>query len=518
LPVLPFVKMHGIGNDYVYLDAVGDPSLVERPDLPGLARAIADRHTGVGSDGLILVCLPTAAGLAEGAHVRMRMFNADGSEGVMCGNGVRCVAKFARDRLGYAESPLRVETGRGVLAITTTPGADGRVESATVDMGEPILRAAAMPIDAAELQRSMPLAGGSAEGLPADTMEWSPPTGGLWLGPRNAANIADTWPTFVSMGNPHAVIEMGLLKHGDDGSDAAAAAREKGPVIEKHAAFPQGINVHFVKWVNPGWLKVWTWERGSGLTQACGTGACAVVVALALQGKVDREVRVDLPGGTLKIRWDSATNHVFMTGPAADVCTGQWPLGSGAPLASIPTLTTERLVLRPLRHSDATAVAALAGDRRISDTTLTVPHPYELHHATGWISTHALGHNAGLSTVWGVFVRTPSGEGPLVGAIGIVYSRHNTAEVGYWMGVPFWNRGYTSEAAGAVLRYGFGQRTPPLQRIDAHHFLGNDASGKVMERIGMTREGTSHAAASKKGVALDVARYAITRQQWESSQ
>ncbi|MBY0309148.1 MAG: hypothetical protein K2Q09_10440, partial [Phycisphaerales bacterium] len=144
--MLPFVKMHGAGNDYVYLDAVADPALADRDDLPGLARAIGNRHTGVGSDGLILVCLPTQAGRADGAHARMRMFNADGSEGAMCGNGVRCVAKFAHDRLGIRDNPVRSETGRGVLGITCTLDDAGRVASATVDMDRPILDAASIPV------------------------------------------------------------------------------------------------------------------------------------------------------------------------------------------------------------------------------------------------------------------------------------------------------------------------------------------------------------------------------------
>jgi diaminopimelate epimerase len=509
LAVISFVKMHGIGNDYVYLDAVGDPSLAERTDLSALARAMSDRHTGIGSDGLILVCLPTAAGAKQGAHVRMRMFNADGSEGVMCGNGVRCVAKFAHDRLGFTASPLRVETGRGVLEITYTTDETGRLSTATVDMGEPLLTRRHLTLNDAELR------GDTYAGLkshaPVDPLD--PQGRGYLIGqiaiPGSREPLA---AVLVSMGNPHAVITLDDHRQGDDGSDGARAARDLGPMIERHPGFPGGINVHFVKWVNPGSVKMWTWERGSGITQACGTGACAVAVAMHLQERTDRDLRVDLPGGTLNIRWDEKTNHVFMTGPAANVCTGQWPTEPPPVLATIPTLTTERLILRPMTHADAQDVAALAGDKRISDMTLTVPHPYKPEHANAWISTHAVSHTTNINTVWAM---TDKATGELVGTIGLVYNRHNGAEVGYWTGVPFWGKGYASEALGAVLAYAFEQRTPPLQRVDAHHFFGNDASGKVMQNAGMVSEGQCLSAANKHGEPLNVMRYAITREQWE---
>jgi RimJ/RimL family protein N-acetyltransferase len=234
-----------------------------------------------------------------------------------------------------------------------------------------------------------------------------------------------------------------------------------------------------------------------------------------LQGRSDRDVRVDLPGGTLRIRWDQATNHVFMTGPAADICTGLWPAAEPLPvITAIPTLTTDRLTLRPLTQADAPAVAALAADKRISDTTLTVPYPYRPEHASSWISTHTIGHSSRLNTVWGVIDKK---SGHLIGTIGVVYSaRHNTAEIGYWIGVPFWNRGYATEAGAAVLRYAFEQRDLPLQRIDAHHFIGNEASGRVMTKMGMLYEGLCLAAARKhdREGAIDVARYAITRERW----
>ena len=286
-----FVKMHGIGNDYVYVDAFTDDAIEHHPDLAGLSRRISDRHTGVGSDGLILICRPRS----PQNHARMRMFNADGSESEMCGNGVRCVAKFAHDRLGLTTRPLHIETGRGVLTIDYTLNA-GRVATATVDMGEPILDLPAIPVDATRL-------GSSSDGL-----TWRMEIGG-------AAHPV----TFVSMGNPHVVFFM------PRGTVAGLDLARIGPGIEHHAAFPRRINAHFVEIVSPREAIMRTWERGAGATLACGTGACAVLVGAARTSQLQREARLRLPGGDLDIRWDTATNHVFKTGPATDVFTGEYP-------------------------------------------------------------------------------------------------------------------------------------------------------------------------------------------------
>jgi diaminopimelate epimerase len=495
--------MHGIGNDYIYLDAVGAPALAERADLPALARAMSNRHTGLGSDGLILVCQPTEAGRANGARVRMRMFNADGSESAMCGNGVRCVAKFAHDRLGFTDPTLYVETGSGVLSMTYTLDKAGRLAAATVDMGEPVLELESAGLRGLEARNNTP---GKPVSVPVDDR-------------RLEAVIVGT-------GNPHAVFfiendgagpngELGGVSKQMDGrvvQNLGAIKMEAwGPRLSHHTMFKAFANIHVAAVRGKKTVDMRTWERGSGITQACGTGACAVVVAGVLTSRLGREVKATLPGGTLSIRWDEATNHIFMTGPAEEICTGQWPDEPSSVLATIPVLDTERLTLRPLTHDDSPAVAVLAGDKRISDMTLTVPYPYEQKHATSWISTHAVSHTAGLSTIWAIVEKT---TGNLVGTIGIVYNRHNSAEIGYWLGVPFWNKGYTSEASLAVLRYAFELRTPPLQRVDSHHFFGNEASGRVMQKMGMTFEGNCMNAALKHGRALNVARYAITREQW----
>lgn len=296
---MKFVKMHGIGNDYVYLDAVGDPALAERDDLAALAQAMSDRHTGIGADGLILVCLPTSD--AASAHVRMRMFNADGSESEMCGNGVRCVAKFAHDRLGINANPMRVETGAGVLPIQYELVGE-KLAVATVDMGEPIVELADVPVCENEL--AWYLEDTYCGGIESDEQ--------IWIS------------TFVSMGNPHAVLfefeNTDLFTKGLAALDVAGI----GSAIEHHRAFPNRINAHFVEVHSPSEATMRTWERGTGITLACGTGACAVCVAGVRTGQLSREVQLHLPGGDLTIRWDKPSNHVFMTGPATDSFEGVW--------------------------------------------------------------------------------------------------------------------------------------------------------------------------------------------------
>ena len=278
--------MHGIGNDYVYVNGfeqnVRDPS--------ALAKAVADRHVGIGGDGLILI-LPS-----DKADVRMRMFNADGSEAEMCGNGVRCVAKYAYDHGLSKQNPMRVETGRGVLMLALDLGADKKVQLVTVDMGEPILDLPAIPVDASKL----------VKGQRKNEYRFS----------LNSSNeLLDA--TFVSMGNPHAVIYTPDVKR--------IEIDRVGPVIENHKAFPRRINVHWVQVHDEEEVTMRTWERGSGITLACGTGACAVCVAGALTGRTSREITAHLPGGDLHLEWREADNHVYMTGPATEVFSGEWP-------------------------------------------------------------------------------------------------------------------------------------------------------------------------------------------------
>jgi diaminopimelate epimerase len=285
-----FTKMQGAGNDYVYIDCFAQPP---PRDPAGLSKVISDRHFGVGGDGLILI------GPSERGDARMRMFNADGSEAEMCGNGVRCVAKYVWDHGISGNNPLRIETGRGVLTLRLeTKG--GKVERVTVDMGEPILDAERIPTTLPG-PRVVNHAGLALAG----------PTG--W----EAACGLDARVTCVSMGNPHAVLYCDNV--------AAVPLEQVGPALETDAVFPRRTNVHFVEVHSPAEVTMRTWERGTGVTLACGTGACAVAVAGVLAGRTARSVTAHLRGGDLQLRWDERDNHVHMSGPAVEVFAGDWP-------------------------------------------------------------------------------------------------------------------------------------------------------------------------------------------------
>lgn len=276
---IKFTKMEGIGNDYVYIDCLHSCP----PDLASLSREISDRHCGVGGDGMILI-LPSGE-----ADFKMRIFNADGTEARMCGNGARCVAKYVYDNQLTDKLHVTLETASGVKHLFLKPGHDGLVESVTVDMGLPSL-----------LTREIPVA------CPDDTFVDRPVTAG------------DTTVrlTAVSMGNPHAVITVDSI----DNVDVESIGR----AIEHDPLFPDRTNVEFVQVVSPGELRMRVWERGSGVTRACGTGACASVVATVVNGLSERRATVHLDGGDLDIHWDEATGHVMMTGPARRVFTGTY--------------------------------------------------------------------------------------------------------------------------------------------------------------------------------------------------
>ena len=288
-----FTKMHGIGNDYVCVNCFAEPM----PEDPAaLAMRIADRHFGVGGDGLILIC-PSKV-----ADARMRMFNADGSESEMCGNGVRCVAKYVFDHEICCHPVLNIETGNGVLPIVLEIE-NNKVKRARVDMGEPILESARIPTTIpAEQVVNVPLPGSESD----HPHPWFSACG---LDPRM---------TCVSMGNPH------LMLYCQDVGKVPLA--EVGPDLETAAMFPRRINVHFVQVHSPREVTMRTWERGSGITLACGTGASAVCVAGVLTGRTERKILAHLPGGDLELDWGS-DNHVYMTGPATEVFSGEWPDG-----------------------------------------------------------------------------------------------------------------------------------------------------------------------------------------------
>ena len=279
---MKFTKMHGLGNDYVYVNGFD-----ERVDDPGaVARQVSDRHTGIGSDGLIMI-LPS-----DKADVRMRMFNIDGSEGEMCGNGIRCVAKYAWDHGLSRHNPMKVETGRGVLTLAIEV-VEGKAREVSVNMGEPILDLAKIPFDPSRAKAT-----GNPRvfhyALEGDEMDVVP----------------------VSMGNPHSVTFVDDVQSLD--------LNRIGPLAEHHPAFPKRVNAHWAQVISPSEVRMRTWERGSGITMACGTGACSVLVAGALTGRLGRKALVRLPGGDLNIEWRETDNQVVMTGPATEVFSGEW--------------------------------------------------------------------------------------------------------------------------------------------------------------------------------------------------
>jgi diaminopimelate epimerase len=276
MKAIGFTKMHGAGNDYIYVDTARYP--LNRPEE--LAVRWSAPHTGIGSDGLVLV------GRSDKADFSMRIFNADGSEAMMCGNASRCIGKYVYENGLTDKTELTLETLSGIRRLRLHV-ADGLVESVTVDMGQPLLRNV----------RQVATADGSLRAARVET------EAGSYTG------------TFVCMGNPHLVIFT------DDLSRVDLPA--EGPLLEHHPLFPERVNVEFVQPLPDGTLRMRVWERGSGVTQACGTGACATAVAAALGGKSGRESVVRMDGGQLTIRWDEADGHVYMTGPATTVFTGE---------------------------------------------------------------------------------------------------------------------------------------------------------------------------------------------------
>ena len=299
-----FIKMHGIGNDYVFVN--GFEQSVDDPAV--LASKIADRHYGVGGDGLILVLPPEQN---NGAHVRMRMFNADGSEAEMCGNGIRGVCKLAHDHGLCDANPMLVQTGNGVLTLRYTIDPNGKVDQVTVDMGNPVLEAANVPVRLEGLAPTSHVIDHPIFGL----VDWNQTTPANWY--EAAINAYDDIKmTCVSMGNPHAVIYCDNLDE--------VPIESVGRVLETHPMFPNRVNVHFVKIRTPNEITMRTWERGSGRTLACGTGASAVCVAGVLTGRTQRDLLAHLPGGDLTLQWRENNDHVLMTGPATEVFTGDW--------------------------------------------------------------------------------------------------------------------------------------------------------------------------------------------------
>ncbi len=278
--VIDFTKMEGLGNDFVMIDDMdGD---LEKMGYPALAEKICHRHFGVGADGIIMA---TSSRVCD---IGFRIFNSDGSEAEMCGNGMRCFAAFVNDRGLLRASRFSVETKAGRIIPEIIESAKHGVSQVCVDMGEPVLVPSDIPVA---------VAGDRAISVPVEA--------------RGQTFLF----TAVSMGNPHAVIVVDHL--------TGEEARHFGPLIETHALFPEKVNVEFVEVVSPSEVRMQVWERGAGETLACGTGACATAVATHLLGLTHREVTVGLKGGTLAIAWDEATNHILKTGPATVVFEGR---------------------------------------------------------------------------------------------------------------------------------------------------------------------------------------------------
>ena len=277
---MKFTKMQGLGNDYVYVNCfkekIADPS--------ALAEKISDRHFGVGSDGLIMI------NPSDKADFEMEMYNADGSRGEMCGNGIRCVAKYVYDYGLTDKTSISVETLGGIKYLDLTVE-DGKVSLVKVDMGRPELEPSRIPV-VAEGDRAVD------EPITVDGKEYR--------------------MTCVSMGNPHAVVYV-------DCDVKELPLEEIGPGFEHHERFPKRVNTEFVRVLDRKTVEMRVWERGSGETLACGTGACAVAVSSALNGLTEDEVTVKLLGGDLRIQWDRERDTVYMTGPAAVVFDGEWP-------------------------------------------------------------------------------------------------------------------------------------------------------------------------------------------------
>ena len=275
--MIKFTKMQGLGNDYVYMDAINQH--IENES--SLAKFVSNRHFGIGSDGLILICK------SDVADFKMKMFNSDGSEAEMCGNEIRCVGKFIYDKKFTDKTTLSIETLAGIKILELNTK-DGKVQTVKVDMGEPVLEAEKIPVVSNET-----------------------PVRNLLL----KAEDKEFRFTCVSMGNPHAITVVEKVDEFD--------VEKYGKVLEIDKAFPKKSNIEFIEIIDENNIKMRVWERGTGETLACGTGACASAVACNLNGLTKRNVNVELLGGKLEIEWNKENNHIYMTGPAVTVFEGE---------------------------------------------------------------------------------------------------------------------------------------------------------------------------------------------------
>ncbi len=279
---MKFTKMHGCGNDYIYVNGFAEHIDADRK--PELVRRLSDRHFGIGGDGVIFI------NPGKSAAFEMEMYNADGTRAQMCGNGIRCVAKYVYDYGLTDQTDIAIESFGRVKYLELTPGSDGKVSTVRVNMGEPVLRAAEIPVISDNEQVV-------SEAIEVDGKVYE--------------------MTCVSMGNPHAVVFI------DDADIKDLDIEAVGPYFENHARFPERTNTEFVRIIDRNNVQMRVWERGTGETLACGTGCCATAVACVLNGLTDTKVNVSVPGGEILCEWDRQDNVVYMTGPAATVFEGE---------------------------------------------------------------------------------------------------------------------------------------------------------------------------------------------------
>ena len=469
---MKFTKMHGLGNDFVVLDAVADPWIAQRDDLPDFARAMCDRRTGIGADGVIVVQRDEAAGF------RMGIINSDGSDGGMCGNGSRCVAKLLIER-GHAKldesGQIRVALGDRVLALQVRLDLAGRVADVRVDMGPPVTAIEQLPVIADRF-----------DGIPGNHPV-----------------------TFVGMGNPHLVA---FLSHDDL---IEVDLKRLGPVLEHHRAFPERMNIQFAHVESPTRVRVRTWERGTGATHACGSGACAVVAAAVTTGRMEPRATVAMPGGELDIDWDPSTNHIFMAGPAAEVFKGEWPtpVDVDAVGEQGAVITSDRLILRRHRMDDAPAIRRAVERFEVSRYTATMPHPYPIGGEIQFLENFTRTLIEGTSELFAI-TRRDTGE--VLGGIGsrMDQQNHLMAEVGYHLGVEHWGKGYATEALRVFVDHLF--TTTKLEKLFARWYTVNPGSGRVLEKAGFIHEGTLIRHFSRWGEWFDVVCVRILRSEWEA--
>lgn len=474
-----FTKMHGLGNDYLFIDAMEAADLAARDDWAVLVPAMCDRRLGAGADGVIL--LQAADDRAHDA--RMRIWNSDGSEAEMCGNGLRCAAKLLIERghiVPRDDGAIRVLAGGRTLRVWTHGPTMMRIGSATIEIGRARFGAEAVGA------RTDLLGPGSREG----TVVFEVPGSGRVEGVP------------VDVGNPHLVV---FLDHSPDEVDLPSL----GPAIERHGAFPARINAHVAQVRGRGSIAMRSWERGAGMTSACGTGATAVFAAARLLGLVDEAVDIDLPGGRLRLEEDR-DGAIRMTGPAVEVYSADWrPPTLDSPWANIE-IETDRLILRELREEDIPGFARAYNSPDFSRVTLTMPERY-----TSQSAARMLGRVRTAKGPWSSWTALDRESGQVILTLGLrLEPETKSAEIGYAVGREWWGRGYAQEAVRAVLRHAF--TSLGLVRVMAKIFPWNPASENVVSKCGMTREGVLRNAAFKDGKAYDITQWSITREEWEA--